>query len=492
MANPHNDTLDKLAVLEKEFPVDRVSYRGLQIWPYLRVYLVYNQLKPSGFFEDNKSSGRERMGNQVKILLSSVFGGSSRARPLAGLRNADNLFISEDKARNFQFNEKHYHIYEEGWKSVVHEKGNRATCEFVQKLNLTPKEKPFFMNGLILRAMLRIKFSQIVGKKRGEIENWNEFTGQLDKLEWQFPLSEKILKKKLDTLLERAYFAEKMLKKGHVKAVYFIAWFSDLVLPFILAANRLGLKTVELQHGMWSLNNQFAKLPENSYNLLPTHYWAWGSPSLEVLKTLNQHKDHRIVITGFPWMELWKDPGSSWVKQSRSLVKSEYFPTGKSHILVALQPEKDPLPEELLRAFSNSSPDFYWHFRLHPFMTQRQQEINTRLKACNNPHYELDQATSLPLYLLLTKMKTVITMWSTLAIEASAFGVVPVIIHKTGKELFRDEIAQGIFLYAESENEILESIQKETSGKSTAPSNYFETDKTLIDKNLEEFFTFLG
>ncbi len=478
-----NNMLQLLQDFEKEFPVEKLVYKGLRIWPYIRIYLVYALTKEKTFFTSSRVRLLLRILKQIRNLFEAITGWSHRARPLRKIAKNSFLFISEDKTRNFHFDGKDYHIYEESWKYLTHSLGKTEVLEFVQHPELRCKQMPVFMNVLILRAFLLYSFHQIFSYKKNSIQGWNEFKAAIEEKGINLPYDEKTWIKKLEILLHRSQVAYRFLKKNRPQAMGFVAYFSDMVLPFILAAHKLKIPSVELQHGIWSFNNRFGRLPAGSYELIPDYYWCWGISSRRELDSLAHHPMHKVIVAGFPWLNLWSGEKSEFLSRSEKLYDSHLFHANKKNILIALQPEKEPFPRHLVELMQKNQGNFFWWVRLHPFMKNRKNELTDFLDKKGIENYDLIHATTWPLYYILNKVDAVLTMWSTVAYEAVAFQKTAIVLHPMGKEFMQSQIEKGIIFYAENIKSLEKILQNLDVHRPTASSEFLQP---VDDKSMEE------
>ncbi|MEA3494748.1 MAG: hypothetical protein U9R42_01805, partial [Bacteroidota bacterium] len=411
--------------MEKEFPIDTLKYKSLNIYPYIRVYLLFQFLKSPEFFKKpDKKSVFKRLLFQFKVLLASFLGlnflKNLNYKTGLGRKNIDYLFISEDKARNISINNKSIHPFANGIESLLKNYGKYEIVEFVKK---TKQKLPIFndafiLNGLLAKAQIKYLFSKFFKRKKQRIESFEKFKEYLKTLELTLPFSEDELIDKLDLIFFRAKEYESLFKKMHLKTVFFIVSFSDIIFPAILACKKLGIESVELQHGSWSLNVRYNNFPDDGYKLLPSIFWLWGKANESVFANVVKSKNHRTVVGGNPWVSEWlKDDSEIYDIVERNLTE-KVFKEGQINVLVSLQPEPDPLPTHLLEAVEKSPENIHWFFRLHPLMLDRKEEVFERVKKIPNSNVVLYYASKLPLFFILKNTDMHVTMWSSVVYEA--------------------------------------------------------------------------
>jgi hypothetical protein len=102
------------------------------------------------------------------------------------------------------------------------------------------------------------------------------------------------------------------------------------------------------------------------------------------------------------------------------------------------------------------------------------------LKAAGVQHFEIENATDLPLFGVMRLAHYHITCWSTVCYEALVFGLPTSIVHENGKSLFEDYIRRGIFAYAETGAQLLAQIaHSDPSQQIAEPHPYIVADDAL-------------
>ncbi len=259
-----------------------------------------------------------------------------------------------------------------------------------------------------------------------------------------------------------------LLRKAKPKAIFVICYYSVTNMAIILAAKRLNIPVIDVQHGKQGKYNisytHFTRMPNNGWNLLPDFFWCWGKQSvINISKHMpperTTHFPHAI---GYMWLALWKfgqpinipDEHTNFLKEIKHASK---------RILVTLQPLSDPLHPTLIDAMKEAPTNWLWLIRMHPNMVVTRDEIANRLEQVAKDKFELTFSSNLSLYPLLKASDHHVTAWSSVGYEATEFGIGTTIFDKTGLELYVEEIGSKQFSYADSGNSLLEII--ETSNK---------------------------
>ena len=150
------------------------------------------------------------------------------------------------------------------------------------------------------------------------------------------------------------------------------------------------------------------------------------------------------------------------------------------------------LSEHVIEAMRRSPENWVWLLRLHPLYNSKEHKDSMREIMLKNgiTNYEIDNATSCPLYALLKFCDHHITAWSSVCYEALVFGVPTTLVHREGWELYDSYIEQGLFNRADNAEELIAHISREYSPEELKePVPYIEVDRKYGEKAIE---TILG
>lgn len=239
------------------------------------------------------------------------------------------------------------------------------------------------------------------------------------------------------------YFA-RILRRGQAR-IGVVTSYGTVPMAFHLACRRMGIPSVEVQHGVqsdvhWAYSN-WAHLPDNGYDLLPSVYWVWRDSEAETIRRWSaaSRGRHRVVVGGNLWLEHWRAGSSADVAAvDRRIDALRSTSPADRHILVTLQ--TGAVGDEDLAALKRSiaeEPTWRWWVRMRATMAP--EEIR-RVREHLGPlvTVDIDNATDLPLYGLLRHMDAHVTAFSSAVIEAEAFGVVSVATSNESRILFSE------------------------------------------------------
>lgn len=285
---------------------------------------------------------------------------------------------------------------------------------------------------------------------------------------------------------EMANIFERKLRKICPKVVASVCWYSNRTMALTLAARRLGIKTVELQHGVQG-RGHFAysgwqKFPPKGYEVMPDIFWCWGRASVADLMAYNSalQSTAQLLIGGNPWLNKWRPKD----------IFSRHSDPGSKNILITLQHEVSGI---LLDAIRKSPQVWTWVIRFHPIRSIKDRDADCALfAATGHPGVKIARENDSLLYELFQKSDVHITESSTCALEAMAFGVGTIVVTDTaygqiGKFYFRSYIDRGVMCAADTAEELLAKVHSMTPLASTyeMASDYFAESTTSV-KALEE------
>ncbi|WP_417430148.1 hypothetical protein [Kiloniella sp.] len=486
--------LEKIVFFEQENDVTKIKYHDIRIWPLLRAHIVRSwlvedlqpletrkqgaeKLKKRPLFRRLEICIREkikhfmaqkklaRKGKNKIWVLPGQLGHAERIEEGLVDRFADTLqvvlpredlfklvFSSSKKINNFVYPAFNYEL------------GHLTHRAFWQN-----KNNPIKFSDIT-------DYSKIISLIDSDLEEFNER-----------------FKKDLGLILVYANDMTKVLSASKPKAIFTVCYYSIVNLAILLAAKRVGIPVIDIQHGKQGSYNvnytHFTEVPKNGWDLLPNYFWSWGSTSAE---NISRHlpaklKTHKPVVIGYPWLSLWKT-GHPFKLPEEHMSFLERIKKADMSILVTLQPLADPISEVLLEAMEKAPEGWLWLIRMHPNMVFNKAELIERIAKVAPTKFEVEISSEISLYPLLKSVKHHVTAWSSVAYEASALRIPTSLIDPTALQLYSDEIYRGEFLYSETGQALLKNISLSKQCMSVVPSQYIEAD---LSENIQKLNLFL-
>jgi hypothetical protein len=245
---------------------------------------------------------------------------------------------------------------------------------------------------------------------------------------------------------------EEWLGKARPRFLVVDCWYGLTTMGAILAASRLGICSMDIQHGLQSVS-EFAyscwtKAPSEGYGCFPDAFWVWGRQNVRELYAHNSPvlvREGRVVSCGNLWINQCRYHADGVLQQEIQELKR--LTAGYSRVLlVTLQPSQG-VEEAVWPAIQNSPEDVFWFVRLHPRMSDGEKRRIEQMVQDMGGRVNVSDASRVSLYALLQVAGIHLTGFSTCALEALAFGKPTVLVHPSGFVLFREQIEQGVMIF---------------------------------------------
>jgi len=289
------------------------------------------------------------------------------------------------------------------------------------------------------------------------------------------------------------YFArifEKILRVLGPRAFFLSVYYHPVGMAWMLACRWAGVTSIDLQHGRLGpfegRYTQMTAAPPDGYHLMPDHVWCWGAQTkhdIDVDKNPACAR-HGGLIGGNPWLYKWRYGDAAGLEPPEAAAFAART-KGKRRILVSLQPLDSPIGPELLKAMQQSPPDWLWLLRMHPLRKHTMPEIATILEKAGLRNVELEAATSLPLFSLLKLVEHHVTVFSSVAVEAAAFGIRTSLLGEEGPTALAPQMKLGICRYTPTCVSLLAHINGILS---TPPGpiqdDFIDTRPAIVDDTL--------
>ncbi len=237
------------------------------------------------------------------------------------------------------------------------------------------------------------------------------------------------------------------LEGARPRVVVLDCWYLREMMAVALAAHRLCIPTIDLQHGIQgSAHPAYAGWSPGAlerYELMPDDFWVWGDWDADSLVRSNPGAipEHRVHAVGHRWLHAWVEEES---RAHRAVVrKARHHVAGAHSVCVTLQ--KGVAFREILAPLVRRAPsDWRWLVRLHRSMSENPRRLEQALRSELGPNVDVVAATELPLYALLAVSTWHVTGFSTCALEALAFGVPTLLTHESGAHAYAEFIDEGV------------------------------------------------
>ena len=244
---------------------------------------------------------------------------------------------------------------------------------------------------------------------------------------------------------------QRVLRAVRPRLAFAVTAYTGLGHAFALACRREGVMLVDLQHCphegarrayRWSVT------PEGGYSTLPAVFWTWNAEDAAHVNAFTGWDSspwHRAIHGGHSQLGQFlddQDPATRrWTQRLAATADASPF---EREILVALQPigGRRAVWEDLARQIDKGPTNWRWWIRRHPASTAFQDnEYQPLLQPRAN--VVIDEASAIPLPILLRRMSVVVSLASGAATEAAVFGVPGLFLDPDAPKSFPAVIERG-------------------------------------------------
>ncbi len=283
----------------------------------------------------------------------------------------------------------------------------------------------------------------------GPLENFADVAAAAAKYADGFVLDHEALATDMGKIFYFAAIFEKILRALKPRLFILSVSYHPVGNAWMLACRRAGVRSVDLQHGrLGPIHGNYTHLtvaPPDGYALLPDRVWCWGEPTKRDIAAFNNPRctRHMGVVGGNAWLAKWRHGDLKELEppEAPAFVAATH---DKRKILVSLQPLDTPVTAPLIAAMKQAPADWLWLLRLHPLRRQTAPEIKRLLENAGVRNFEIESATTLPLYLLLRLCEHHVTVFSSVVTEAASFDLRTSLLDEVGASTFAKYVARGI------------------------------------------------
>lgn len=445
--------------VENTFPVIEWKINDIDIWPLVRIL--------NGFELTTQQDSSVVVNTQEDVPSVQVLSSLCSSQ-----KSIDALFVFDPVIRVLLGDSWYHRLVDPIIENLEKEKLSVVSIEhYDNKICRSPVKGDVYS---IYNQMLQIRSTYVLKNYNIHLPEFSLFiTYFKSNFEKETPfLSIASLLNIVTYIEELSSIFQLIIQKHHVKSIFMVNFYQPTSFALSLAGHRLGIPTVDIQHGNYSpfIYGNWNEVPRSGYNILPSHFWCWGSADVRMLEKWNSdlHK-HYVLKGGNPWISMWTDEEHPLVKlydqQVRSILKEENV-----NILFSLQPTygligwEENIPDWVIEAIETSPSNYKWFVRFHHYMISAavNEKVTTTeklQKLINIGKVEVEFATSLPLLALLRRTDIHMTAFSTSVIEAQALGVPSIVLHEKAKELFSHQINNRCVIEAYSASELIVGVK---------------------------------
>jgi len=509
-------SIDKVIEIEQQCDVNSILYKDMKIWPLIRLF-IFTQLchpemeiikSPENALPPVLSSVPDNILYKARQILSQAKKSlinyyhlyrHYKEMNIISLNNQiDLLFFSSHRDYTNMFG-KYYNIYFDSMIKFISNRYKLLKVEIASEhIGAT---LPRYIDTIFLDSSYfnKMKKDELASNYPENIINFNEIRKAVEEnTDGKIILSERFFINIAQLVEEHQLFYTELLSRLSPKVVFVMCYYTPVIMALIRAANQLGIKSVDIQHGCigphHGLYSQWTKIPVEGYDLVPDFFWVWGEKSAEnILKGQPDGcRHHQPVVGGNLWLAKCRQnmcyPESPEIQNFFDLLKRY-----RKVILFTLQPLPEPVPAHVLKAMRRSPKDWLWLLRAHPLYKSDLPKIEMLLQENNIDNFETRMSTEIPLYLLFKGIDHHITCGSSCGFEAITFNIPNTIIDPHYAVDHADYISKGLFSCCLNEDDLLTTIENsDTRQKIEESTPYIETDYGKANQALEYITQFIN
>lgn len=437
-----SEILKEINRIELNEDVNKISFKGILLWPIIRAHLSVESLK------GNIATNVDNIFLRIWVLIADSF-------TLLKFHNLirKNIFFvyGYDPSGKYIINNNIIHKQANPIRDYVG-KDDFYLLEFGTRNFNTPRLDHIVNVSLLFSFYKTIFFPVNFIKKRIRRVSLEQ---QIDKLSKKYKIDNKVWNN-IDDFFEKKSFFDFLIRLIKPKQIFLKSFNNTTAFSLIYVANKNYIPTIDYQHGQQGDNNlnytNWFSIPSLGYQLLPRYFWLWGSNFEKKFDPwLSKQKYHKTIIVGNLWF--------NFVKNNKELFPLVNLKKDVNvNVLVCLQ--KTHIPKLIEQAII-CSKGVRWYFRLHP------RELNNKvklLKALNDLNvqsslFEIEISNNSLIESLLQSVDVVITEWSTVAYEALLFKKKSIVIHENGLNAYSQLIKENKIYYINELKELLKELK---------------------------------
>ena len=432
---------EKLTAFESKHPVSEWVWHGWRVWPVVRTRLglaLHGDPDPAAARPGHGPTRLARSLAWRRQRLGRWLG--QRLQPGAD-RPADVVFVTQCD-RMQRLGSRFYNTVVDPWAEAFAASGSRVT---VWSLG-DPRWPTHVPHVSIQRSIDRAR------AKRGTLAiddppPWFETLAAWAAEVLDADISWSNLAIDFRRVISASTRLESWLLRARPRVLVLDCWYGREQLGAAIAAHRLGIPVVDLQHGVQGAGHfayaGWSPPPAGGYEVFPDRFWVWGENDAESLLASNPGAiaHDQVEVVGNRWLSDWTERDDP--RRQPELRRASRLIGDRHAVLVTLQ--EGVSTERVLEPLIRQAPsDWLWLVRLHRRMTVDPRRLEADLRRATGGRVDCVRNTRLPLYALLRGCAWHVTGFSTCAQEALAFGVPTLLTHQSGEHAYAHFVSRGV------------------------------------------------
>lgn len=461
--------------LEERFPVGQWRIDGIHIWPMIRLELATNLthyvMYPALYDSTNSASN---VGRLPKLLFQEASGLIRYGKAFVGdfsrnakAKRAEIVFLSDGISFSFLI-DSWYEKWCDPFISKLSEENILSFMMTPTHQYRIPRRTPsrFIQPSLDWIRLKTLLSSTKQQKKRG-LDRFQEFADFVGGRPLRASLPDLgSIQNQCLVVIKYAEFFERFFSEIKPRFGFLVSYYNIVGMAFNLACRRLGIVSVDIQHGLqgdlhWAYG-RWRNVPEEGYEVLPRFFWVWSDVEAEAIRRWSSPHSpwHQPIAGGNLFLDIWQSSDNEMVNYyDEKIGDFKREKTGFIHILYTVGYEEADKLTMIFDAIKQSESFCWWWLRMHPGKLKEKDAFKRAIREHGLTNGEVDLATDLPLYALLRQMDLHLTFYSSSVFEAEEMGVPSVVVGVFGQELFSNQISSGWGYPANCVEEIISGIK---------------------------------
>lgn len=457
--------------IETRYGVSEWSKLNFEIWPFLRIRLWYDlSLKALSINQETSIQHQTKVTLVIRVLMAPFrwlyHSLKDYKKNYFSIPSGD-IFVLGDGVSFTKIDGKYFDKFSDSLDIIL----KSYNLKTVRADSTSTFHKPRYFSSYFIQPILDIIIVKalIMSKLKSrklDLSNYNEVYAIANKYGVASVLEKNSIQNRAYKIHMVSVYFEKLLRKKQFKAAMSVCYYADIGLALNLACSRIGIISFDIQHGVQGDNHgaygSWKNVSDKGYKLLPDYFLCWSELEKKAIDNWSINlKKHQSIITGNLFADLWRNNKYGWDKQYSEVLNVK-IKNSLPRILLTLSWDisDEKSIGSTLKVIAKTQHKYEWLIRLHPSMHAEKPVITEMLKNNNITRYELDAASELPLFSLLSNIDTHITHSSSAAIEASYFGVGSIITSEYGWTALCDQVSSDFICKAVTESAITNNIEK--------------------------------
>ena len=263
-----------------------------------------------------------------------------------------------------------------------------------------------------------------------------------------------------------------LIKKIDPRIVVEVVSYSKETAILNLCAKKLGIPTVELQHGQINIDHMAYQYPPDvAVEKLPNHFLSFGDYWNELIHFPRDAVE--IVSVGFPFFEKERRKYSGASSQSDGKTEILFLPNLVDFQLAEAAAKLADLLDE---------NEYQIVYKLHPSEAQKWRTLYPQL---DRPGIHMIETTDIPLYQLLSEADVQVGTKSTAVFEGFGFGLQTFILKCRDNSSMQALEAKGIVQLFSDAEELRALLQNRDDRQHFTDTQYFWKEDALNNMRMQ-------